>query len=145
TASMMGMNRHRGLIPVFLADAACNVVLSVLLVPRFGVVGSALGTVIPQIVVTMFVGPWYVRRELGIPLSTFWLNAHVRPILAILPFAAVSYYVERSWQAPNLIVYFTQIVLTLPFAALGAWVVGLTQEERRKIASLFARRVLATR
>lgn len=145
TASMMGINRHRGLIPVFLADAACNVALSVLLVPRLGVVGSALGTVIPQIVVTMLVGPWYARRELGIPLSTFWLNAHVRPFLAILPFAAVSYYVERSWQAPNLVVYFAQVVLTLPFAALGAWLVGLKQEERRKIASLFARRMLATR
>jgi hypothetical protein len=41
------------LIPVFIADAAANAILSVLLVPRFGIVGSALGTLIPQLVVTL--------------------------------------------------------------------------------------------
>jgi peptidoglycan biosynthesis protein MviN/MurJ (putative lipid II flippase) len=140
---MMGINRHRGLIPIFIVDAVCNVVLSVLLVPRFGVVGSALGTVIPQLVVTLLIGPWYVRRELGVPLTSFWMHSHVRPMLAIVPFALVSYYVEHFWPAPNLVVYFTQIALTLPFAALGGWVVGLTPAERRAMSSYFARRALA--
>lgn len=143
TASMMGINRHRGLIPIFLADAVCNVVLSILLVPRFGVVGSALGTVIPQLVVTLLIGPWYVRRELGVPLTSFWMNSHVRPLLAIVPFALVSYYVEHFWPSPNLAVYFAQIALTLPFAALGGWVVGLTPAERRAMSAFFARRALA--
>ena len=143
TASMMGINRHRGLIPIFLADAGCNVVLSILLVPRFGVVGSALGTVIPQLVVALVVGPWYVRRELGVPLTSFWMNAHVRPLVAIVPFALVSFYMEHAWVAPNLVIYFAQIGLTLPFAALGGWVVGLTAAERRVISSFFARRALA--
>ena len=140
TASMMGINRHRGLIPVFVADAACNVLLSVLLVPRLGIVGSALGTLIPQLIMTLFVGPWYVRRELGIPLRTFWLNTHVRPVVAVLPFAGVSFFFEQWWPSPNLLVYFGQIALTLPFAALGAWLVGLSTEERNVVAGFFARR-----
>jgi len=116
------------------------VLLSVLLVPRIGIVGSALGTLIPQLIMTLFVGPWYVRRELGIPLRTFWLNTHVRPLVAVLPFASVSFFFEHWWPSPNLLVYFGQIALTLPFAALGAWLFGLSLEERNVVAALFARR-----
>ncbi len=143
TASMMGINRHRGLIPIFLTDAVFNVALSVLLVPHYGVVGSALGTVIPQVIMTLLVGPWYVRRQLGVPLTTFWMNTHVRPVLAIVPFAIASYYIEHVWGAPNLVVYFGQVALTLPLAAVGAWIVALTPEERRVISSMFVRRELA--
>jgi O-antigen/teichoic acid export membrane protein len=143
TVSMMAVNRHRGLIPVFVGDAVCNVALSVLLVPRLGIIGSALGTLIPQLVATLLVAPWYVRRHLGIPMSEYWLNIHVRPALAVVPFALASVLVERLWPASNLVIYFSQIVVILPFALLGAWLVALRPEERRFIAGLIPRRTLA--
>jgi len=143
TASMMGINRHRGLIPVFLADAASNVVLSIILVPRLGIVGSALGTLIPQLVVTLLVGPWYARRQLAIPMRAFWLHVHIRPALAIVPFALASMLIERYWPVTNLLVYFGQVVVALPFAALGAWLVALGAEERRIVWSAVPRRVVA--
>jgi O-antigen/teichoic acid export membrane protein len=143
TVSMMGINRHRGLIPVFIADAVCNVLLSVVLVRRLGIVGSALGTLIPQLVVTLFVAPWYVRRQLGIPMTEFWLNVVWQPVLAILPFALASLLIERLWPAVNLIVYFSQVALILPLAMLGAWLVALRPEERQFIVRLIPGRALA--
>jgi O-antigen/teichoic acid export membrane protein len=142
TASMLGVNKHRGLVPVFLGDATCNVLLSVLLVPRIGIVGAALGTAIPQFVTTIFVAPWYVRRQLGIPMTQYWLEFHLRPLLAILPFAVASFLVERLWPASNLFVFFGQIALTLPFAFLGAWLVALRPEERQFVSRLLPRRAV---
>jgi peptidoglycan biosynthesis protein MviN/MurJ (putative lipid II flippase) len=143
TASMMGINRHRGLIPVFLADAVANVVLSIILVPRLGIVGSALGTLVPQLVVTLLVAPWYARRHLGIPLRAYWLDVHLRPVLAIVPFALASVLIERYWPASNLLLYFGQVAVALPFAALGGWIVAVGPEERRKVWSALPRRVVA--
>jgi O-antigen/teichoic acid export membrane protein len=138
TAAMLGINRHRGLIPIFLADATANVALSLFLVPRIGIIGSALGLLLPQLVVTLFVGPWYVRRELKVPLTDFWLRVHVRPVLSILPFAAISYLIERFWVASNLITYFGQVAVSLPFAAAGAWLLVLQPQERQAIATRLA-------
>lgn len=143
TASMLGINRHRGLIPVFLADAATNVGLSIFLVPRIGIIGSALGTLIPQLVVTLVIGPWYVRRELGVSMAEFWRNAHVRPVLSMVPFALVSILIERSWAAPNLLIFFSQVALSIPFGLLGAWLFGLLPNERQLIMRTLASRRLA--
>lgn len=143
TASMMAVNRHRGLVPVFVADAVANVLLSVLLVPRIGIIGAAFGILIPQLAVTLVVAPWYARRHLGIPMSEFWLNVHLRPVLAIVPFAVASVLIERFWPASSLFVYFSQIALILPFVLLGAWVVALRPEEREFMAALIPRRALA--
>jgi O-antigen/teichoic acid export membrane protein len=144
TATMIGIGRHRGLIVVFIADAAANVILSVLLVPRFGIVGSALGTLIPQLVVTLIVAPWYARRELKIPFREFWVNVYLRPALAIVPFAIVSEAIERSWGAPHLALYFVQVLLALPFAAVGAWLVALRSEERQLIVRWMMRNRMVT-
>jgi O-antigen/teichoic acid export membrane protein len=143
TASMLGVNKHRGLVPVFIADATSNVILSVLLVPRIGIIGAALGTAIPQFVATILVAPWYVRRRLGIPMTQYWLEFHLRPLLAILPFAFASLLVERLWPAPNLFVFFGQIAAMLPFAFLGAWLIALRPEERQFVTRLLPRRTLA--
>jgi O-antigen/teichoic acid export membrane protein len=137
TATMIGINRHRGLIPVFALDAICNIALSIYLVRALGVVGSAIGTLVPQLVVTTVVAPWYVRRVMGIPMRQYWFNALLRPLAAIVPFVVGSYLVERLWATSRLPLFLAQVALTLPLAAAGAWLVAVTRDERRSIMSLF--------
>ena len=138
-ASMLGVSRHTGLIPIFVAEALCNVGLSILWVRAYGVIGSAWGTVVPRLVASLFVGPWYVRRNLGVPLRTFWGSVFVQPAVAMIPFALGSYAVERLWPAEHLLWYFAQIALTLPLAVVGVWAVALTPPERRAWSSRLRR------
>jgi O-antigen/teichoic acid export membrane protein len=130
TVSMLGVSRHTGLIPLFVVEALCNVGLSIVWVRAYGVIGSAWGTVVPRLVASLLVGPWYVRRNLGVPLRTFWLSALAQPTLAMVPFAVGTYAMERLWPAPNLVLFFAQVALTLPLAAAGAWMLAFTPAER---------------
>jgi O-antigen/teichoic acid export membrane protein len=129
-ATMMGISKHDGLVPAFIIEAVCNLGLSLFWIQSFGILGVAWGTTAPRLIASAFFCPWYVRRVLGIPFSTFWLAVWIRPALAMVPFALGSWYIESHWAADNLVFYFAQVAAMLPLAALGTWVVGLTAAEK---------------
>jgi O-antigen/teichoic acid export membrane protein len=144
-ATMMGISKHKGLVPAFIIEAVCNIGLSVFWLQSYGIVGVAWGTTAPRLVASMFFAPWYVNRVLGIPISRFWLTVWIRPAVAMVPFGLGSWFVEQRWPADNLILYFAQVFAVLPLAALGAWVVSLTPAEKSRIAPLGLLRRLVSR
>ncbi len=138
TAAMIGLDRHRGLVPIFVGEAAGNLALSVAWVGPHGIVGVAWGTALPRLVVSLLVGPLYARRHAGVPVRRYWEWAVVRPAVAILPFAAATLALETWWPASTLVALFGQILLALPAAAAGAWLVALTPAERRLVGRMLA-------
>ena len=57
---------------VNLSEAIANIVLSLLLAPRLGMIGIALGTLIPSIVVRGLVQPRVIERKLGISARHYY-------------------------------------------------------------------------
>jgi O-antigen/teichoic acid export membrane protein len=142
-ATMMGISKHAGLVPAFIIEAVCNIILSVILLQSYGIVGVAWGTAAPRLVASIFFAPWYVKRVLGIPVHRFWFTVWIRPAAAMVPFALSSWFIEQRWPADNLILYFVQVAAILPLAALGAWVFGLTPPERSRLVPPGLRQRLA--
>ena len=144
-ATMMGISKHKGLVPAFMIEAVCNIGLSVIWLQSYGIVGVAWGTTVPRLVASMFFAPWYVNQVLGTPVSRFWFTVWIRPAVAMVPFGFGSWLVEQWWPADNLILYFSQVFAVLPLAAFGAWAVSLTPSEKSRIAPLGLLRRLASR
>jgi O-antigen/teichoic acid export membrane protein len=140
-AAMVGLNKHTGLIPIFLAEAACNLVLSVIWVRAYGVIGTAIGTAVPRVIVSTLIGPWYARRITGIPLRTFWRAVFVQPTVAIIPFAVLTFAIERLWPATSIATYVVQVALALPIAMLGAWLFCFSPAERATWGSFLSSRL----
>jgi O-antigen/teichoic acid export membrane protein len=130
-AAMLGLNRHKGLVPLYLIEAAANLGLSIYLVQHIGIVGVAWGTTIPRLVNALACGPLYLRHILQLSPFRFLSQCYLKPALSMVPFAIVSLAVEDMWPAHNLIYYFAQIGATLPLAVLGTWMLGLTAAERK--------------
>lgn len=140
-ATMYGLSRHRGLVPIFFSEAVANLALSIWLVQTMGIIGVAWGTVIPRLAVSLVALPWYLRRVLGIALPAFWIDTWIRPLVSMIPFAVATYVVQRLWQAPNLAIFFLQIALILPLAGIGAWFLALSPVERQTHGARLARRL----
>jgi O-antigen/teichoic acid export membrane protein len=128
--TLMGLNRHGSLIPVMWAEAVLNVGLSVALVRPLGVIGVALGTTVPSLLLTPTAYPLLFSRVLAIPPARVWRDLWLRPTLAVLPFLLASLAFERLTTPTSLVGFFAQILAVLPVAAAGAWWVGLRREER---------------
>ncbi len=130
--SLLGVSKHRPLVPMLLGEGLCNLALSIILVRRMGIVGVAWGTVIPSATSTLGFWPWYIRRALGIRPLTYIVSAWVRPVLGIVPFALGTYAIEHYWGAERLLVFFSQVALVLPLALLGYWLTCLDEQQREE-------------
>jgi O-antigen/teichoic acid export membrane protein len=145
SSSIMGVNKHRTLIPALAFEAISNLVLSIALVGPFGILGVAIGTLIPSVLVSLFYIPFCLSRATGVSVGTFYRRAWLLPTLAVLPFALVNISLERFLPAGNLAFFFLQIILTLPLVAVGAIVLCLTSVEKAQVSSMLRRAYSAIR
>lgn len=134
-ASIIGVNRHRTLIPALAFEAVCNLALGVALVRPFGLVGVALGALIPSVAVSLGYIPRCLSNSTGVPAGLFYRNAWLLPTAACVPFALAGLLLEHFLPAKNLLVFFTQVILTLPLVAAGALALCLTPGEKAQLGS----------
>lgn len=127
---MLGISKHKPVVPVAIAEGLCNLALSIILVKRMGVVGVAWGTAIPNMAVSIFFWTWYARRTLGVPIREYSRAVWLIPVISLVPFAICTYLVGKYMPASNLLVFFFQVAAVLPAALLGVWYLGLTRQER---------------
>ena len=130
TSVMLGISRHKPLVPIALGEGVVNLLLSIALIRTWGIIGVAWGTAIPSVAVSLFFWPWYVRRTLRIPIYRYLLSLWVIPAVALVPFGVCTYVVNRFWPAPTLSFFFLQVTLVLPAALVGSWYLALTRQER---------------
>ncbi len=138
-STMLGISKHKALVPVVLCEAVTNLALSIVLVRRMGIIGVAWGTTLPNLAVSFLFWPWYIRRAMGIPIRSFLLSTWIRPLIAIVPFALCSYAMERLQPASNLLSFFLQVGAALPLAVLGPWYICLDSTERRQLSGKIGR------
>jgi O-antigen/teichoic acid export membrane protein len=133
-ASIIGVNKHRLLIPALAFEALCNLALSIALIRPFGLLGVALGTLIPSMLVTLAYIPRCLANATGVPASLFYRNAWALPTAACTPFALASIALEQFFPAASLGGFFAQVILTLPLVAAGAAALCMTPAEKNRAA-----------
>lgn len=122
---MQGMGRHRPIAFLLLGSAIVNVVLSVVLVRRFGVTGIAAGALLHAAVVSFgFVLP-YIAKTLGVGIADV-LSRILWPVLTPLAPAALALYAARQAMRPDSLVSLAVVaaagllVYALVYLTLGA-------------------------
>lgn len=129
------MNMHRVRSVIYFIIACINVVLSVFLIRRFGVIGTCLGTCFANVLGTGVFMNFYYKRKLGLDVSLFWkqLLHWIVPSLGYfgLAFACVSRFNVKGW----LMIIFIGAVYSIGYFVL-LWVWEL-DEETKLMASSF--------
>ena len=145
---LMGISRHKPLVPALLAEGLCNLGLSIWLVHRMGIIGVAWGTLIPSLFTNLAFIPWYVRRVLGVSPWLYVRSAWLKPGLAAVPFAVITYAVEQFWPASNLLIFLLQVALCLSFLVACDWRICLNATQRleylRKFSNTLGRVLVRT-
>jgi O-antigen/teichoic acid export membrane protein len=140
---LLGISRHKPLVPALLAEGLCNLGLSIWLVRKMGIIGVAWGTLIPSLFTNLAFIPWYVRRVLGVSPWQYVRSSWLKPALAAVPFAVITYAVEQFWPANNLLIFFLQVGLCLPSLVACDWRICLNASQRleylRKFSSTLGR------
>jgi O-antigen/teichoic acid export membrane protein len=126
----LGLSKHKPIVPAMIFEGICNLALSIFLVKRIGIIGVAWGTAVPSLATSLLFWPWYIRRTLHIQPHIYAFSAWIRPSSALIPFVLGTYCIERFWLTANLVLFFSQVALVLPLAAIGYWFICFDQSQR---------------
>ena len=105
------------------AEAVANLILSILLVRRIGLMGVAVGTLIPAVINHLFFGSRYVCSLLEVPVRQFLWRSWVRSAVAVIPFGLACYLSDLFWFPANMLQLAMEIAVLLPALLLGIVVV----------------------
>lgn len=68
---LFGISKHKFYAFVALAEAAANIILSIILIKPYGIVGVALGTTIPMIITHIFIIPPYANKVIDFSFARY--------------------------------------------------------------------------
>lgn len=134
TLILAGMARHRILAYVALAEGVANLLLSVWMVQRFGVIGVAWATVVPHLITTMLVIPAYAIHTLQMNWRDY-LGALLRPVVCGLPIAALCYALGQRYEGASAWVFIGEVGLVAVCHGLVAYAFCLSAEQRAALQS----------
>jgi len=120
--TLWGLAKHRTLAWVVMAEGIANLILSIILVRRYGIIGDAIGTAIPLICTQVLFIPAHLCRLLGIEVLSYLKRAFVLPILLCGPMVAVLLLMRRWFIPHHLREFLVQAAIAGMVYAIGlAW------------------------
>jgi len=131
--SLVGMGRQRSLIAGFAAETVLMLAMSTVLVRPLGIVGVAVGAVIPSLLLNLGYIPRCLSSVAKVPVKLYYRDALLLPVAACVPFSLASIAFEQQLPATSLAVFFGQVFATLPLVPLAAWFLCLSKAERVRV------------
>ncbi len=98
---LFGMAKHRTLSWVVALEALTNLILSIILVQRFGIIGDALGTSLPLTLTALYFFPRHLCRVLGMRIGTFVREAYLLPLGLCVPLVPLLLWLRHWYVAHN--------------------------------------------
>jgi O-antigen/teichoic acid export membrane protein len=88
-AMLYGLNRHRYLGFLLLAEAFVKLTISIILIKPLGIIGVALGTAIPDVIVNTLVLPRYCCKIIELSFVRYIKRAILPPLQSVIPFVCL--------------------------------------------------------
>ncbi len=142
SAYLYGVFKHRFLAYTGLVESLTNAGLSIYLAHHYGLVGVAMGTIIPSMAVCLVVEPVYACRQAGLSIKEFYVRIYGRAagvtLVAMLgPWLLVFRFLARPTLFHLGAHVFCQLVIA---AAAGYWFV-MDKDERSHLERALFRRI----
>jgi O-antigen/teichoic acid export membrane protein len=141
SAVLYGLGRHSIVAWSRIVEGAVNLVLSVILVQRFGVVGVAIGTAIPHALVVGIMLPRVLPKYVSVNLRDYYLSTYAWPLIAAVPFVMAVMFIETRIQPSSFVSFFASVTAAVPLYAVSAWLLTLTPTERAAVRDYLGHRL----
>ena len=142
---LVGMARHRALAYITLAEAVANLVLSIFLIRKMGLMGVAWGMAIPHLISTTFVLPLYTLRVVKLDPGEYLRQAYLRPVLCALPVVVLGY-VLRNLQTTSWLGFVAEALAICAVFGVASYFYCLDRAQRallsNKVGTMFNRGVI---
>jgi O-antigen/teichoic acid export membrane protein len=130
---LYGLGEHRVIAVLRVVEGVIKIALSIVLVKLYGVIGVAIGTAIPHIIVVGWTLPQKLPRIFPIDLRAYYINVYGRPLAAAVPFFVAAWFVAAVVKPASLVVFFAAATACMIVYVVPVWLIALTPDERARI------------
>jgi len=102
---LYAINKHKYYAYMTLIEAFLNLTLSIILIQYLGMLGVALGTMLPLIITKIYFQPRYTCRQISLQYSKYYYNL-IKFILYSTPLFLCFYYLNHLFPANNYLLLF---------------------------------------
>jgi O-antigen/teichoic acid export membrane protein len=132
---LQGIARHKWVAVAAIASGVVNLVTSIVLVQYLGLLGVALGTLIPNVLEWLFVLP-YSLKILHVPAGTMLRKVFLPALTPALPMVMVLWWLRITFQPGSLLALGLAAGIGAGVYLLGYFLVGATPPERDSILGI---------
>ena len=136
-AVLFAIDKHKIILQTVLTEAALKLILSLILIPRYGVVGMAFAAAIPQMLIYATLYPVLIGRALELPSVTIVMTMLRSGFLAMFTTIPTSILLWEIIPPGGGIIFIINVVVVLLVAAVGGWFVITPEDKRRLKVRLF--------
>jgi O-antigen/teichoic acid export membrane protein len=137
---LLGSGRVRTAALALLSQSLCNILLSIALVSRFGVVGVAIGTLIPAFVFRAIVVPILACRVVALPYLRMLALCVPRPLLFAALMSGAALLLRHTFGSDSWIELIAHGILAVSIGAALVFTIGLASDERRFVLGAVRRK-----
>ena len=135
---LIGVGRHRTLAVSAIGAGIANLILSVLLVREMGLIGVAIGTLVPTGVETLVFRLPYMARVLGLTATSILREMMLPPLLPALPTIAILHILVSVVVPNRLVPLLVVIAVGLSVYAFIYLTLGASTSERKIVHQLLS-------
>jgi len=141
---LLSTGRHRLVAIVCLGEALVNLILSLLLVRRYGILGVAIGTAVPVVLANLLILAPAACRQVGLRSTELLRLVAIAPLAGALPSALVVVVLRQSVPAESLPAVLLQGSLVGGVYLASVCAFGLSSVERARYFDYLRRFVAAS-
>ncbi|MGH9533439.1 MAG: lipopolysaccharide biosynthesis protein [Terriglobales bacterium] len=141
---VLAIARHRFLGYLTLSEGAANIILSIVWGRRFGLVGVALGTVVPLLGAKLVIQPIYTLSVARVPLGQYLSEALLAPLAVGVLFGFILRIPGFPQPGPGIAGLAGAMFCQICVFSLLCWTIGLDADARRALRG-WVRRAWASR
>lgn len=135
---MQAKNKHRFRALVYLLIACINVIATLLLVNKFGIIGAAIPTAVAYIIGNGFLMNWYYYKRINLDIPRFWKNL-IPIFLVAITLSVCTLLISNYVNFYRLdIMILGMLVYSILYIALN-WLFVINKTEKQMIISVISR------
>lgn len=136
---LFGIGKHRFLSYANTVAGIINLVMSLLLVTKYGATGVAIGTAIPQILLNAIILPIYVCGKVDMKVAEFYKKVYGKAIVPGGIFFIILYLLSVGRSGASYFSIVGNVVMTSVVYLLAIYLAGLKKEEKLFVNSVLNR------
>ncbi len=136
---LLGTSQQKLFSYISVLVSVVNLILSIILVQKFGIIGAAMGAAIPQIIFYGLFVPWITLKVINIPKWYYIRKTHLKGFIpTIVLFVVLEYFLHYHTPGSYFEILSFAIICTLIYC-IFVYLLMLDTTEKNHISSFFSR------